>query len=117
MCVSCATVCLCSLYNEQSIDYFGQKMTFFIKFNKFKPLKSFLFINPLGLKSRHVCQLRSGVQFYKAVDGKSSLKFKHFSPDTEVTEQDQVIEIFDKPIMLKCGQTMLSKVSESHNIL
>ena len=74
MCVSCATVCLCSLYNEQSIDYFGQKMTFFIKFNKFKPLKLFLFINQLGLKSRDVYQLRTEVP----------LKFAVFFPDTEV---------------------------------
>ena len=36
------TVCLWSLYTEQSINYFGQKLTFFFKFNKFQPLK-FLF--------------------------------------------------------------------------
>ena len=34
-----ATVCLWSLYAEQST--FGQKLLFFFKFNKFKPLKLF----------------------------------------------------------------------------
>ena len=33
---------LYSLCNEQSIDFFGQKLTFFFKFNKFQPLKLFL---------------------------------------------------------------------------
>ena len=33
---------LYSLCNEKSIDFFGQKLTFFFKFNKFKPLKFFL---------------------------------------------------------------------------
>ena len=37
-----ATVCLWSLYTEQSINYSGQKLTSFFKFNKFQPLKSFL---------------------------------------------------------------------------
>ena len=36
-----ATVCLCSLYTEQSINYFVQKLTFFFKFNKFQPQKLF----------------------------------------------------------------------------
>ena len=30
------TVCLWSLYTEQSINYFGQKLTFFFKFSKFQ---------------------------------------------------------------------------------
>ena len=37
-----ATLCLCSLYTEQSINYFGQKLTFFFKFKVFQPLKLFL---------------------------------------------------------------------------
>ena len=57
------------------------------------------------------------VQFYKAVDTKSSLKFKAFSPDTEVIEQEQVTETLNKPIMLNCGQIMLPKVPESHKIV
>ena len=36
-----AMVCFCFLYNEQSINYFGQKLRFFFKFNKFQPLKLF----------------------------------------------------------------------------
>ena len=36
-----ATVCLCSLYTEQSINYYVQKLTFFFKFNKFQPQKKF----------------------------------------------------------------------------
>ena len=36
-----ATVCLCHVYTEQSINYFGQKLTFFFKFDKFQPLKLF----------------------------------------------------------------------------
>ena len=55
------------------------------------------------------------VQFYKAVNMKSSLKFKAFSPDSGVIEQEQVIEMLDKPIMLNPGQIMLSKDPESHN--
>ena len=35
------TVCLYSLYNEQFINYFVQKLTFFFKFNKFQPQKLF----------------------------------------------------------------------------
>ena len=57
-------------------------------------------MSQLGLKFRHVFQLRTEVQFYKAVNMKSSLKFKAISPDTKVTEQEQVIEMLDKPIML-----------------
>ena len=75
-------VCLCSLYTEQSINCFVQKLTFFFIFNKFHPLK----LSQLGVKFRYVCQFRTEVQFYKAVDTKSSLKFKAFSSDTEVTE-------------------------------
>ena len=36
-----AMVCLYSLYTEQSINYFVQKLTFFFKFNKFQPQKLF----------------------------------------------------------------------------
>ena len=43
-------------------------------------------MSQLGLKFRHVFQLRTEVQFYKAVNVKSSLKLKAFSPDTEVIE-------------------------------
>ena len=43
-----------------------------------------------------------------------SLKIQAFSPDTEVMEQEQVIEMLDKLIMLNRGQIMLSK---SHNIV
>ena len=49
------------------------------------------------------------VQFYKAVNMKSSLKFKAFSAETEVIEQQQVTELLDKPITLTRGQIMLSK--------
>ena len=49
------------------------------------------------------------VQFYKAVNMKSSLKFKAFSAETEVMEQQQVTEMLDKPITLTRGQIMLSK--------
>ena len=38
------------------------------------------------LKFRDACQLRTKVQFYRAVDIKSSLQFKGFSPDNEVIE-------------------------------
>ena len=38
-----------------------------------------------------------------------SLKIQAFSPDTEVMEQEQVIEMLDKLIMLNRGQIMLSK--------
>ena len=34
-------VCLCYLYAEQTINYFVQKLTFFLKFNKFQPQKLF----------------------------------------------------------------------------
>ena len=40
---------------------------------------------------------------------KSTLKIKAFSRDTEVIEQEQVIEMLYKPIILNCGQVMLSK--------
>ena len=36
-----AALCLCSLHTEQFINYFGQKLTFFFKFNKFQPLNFF----------------------------------------------------------------------------
>ena len=82
--------------------------------------------NPDNRISRYVGQVKSvaahgsdylEVQFYKAVDTKSSLKFKAFSPDTEVIKQKHVIEMLDKPIMLNCCQIMLLKVLESHNIV
>ena len=38
-----AMVRLCSLYTEQSINYFGQKLTSFFKFYKFQPLNFFFF--------------------------------------------------------------------------
>ena len=76
-----ATVCLCSSFTD-----------FFHKFNKFKPLKSlfrdFSLSANLALKFRHVIQLWTEVQFHKAVNTKS-LKFKAFSPDTAVIEQEQ----------------------------
>ena len=97
------------LYTEQSINHFGQKLTFFFKFNKFQPLKLFL-------KCRYVCQIRTEIQFHDTVDRKS-LKFKVFSPDTEITEREQVIAMLDKPIMLNHGQVMLSKVPELHTIM
>ena len=65
--------------------------------------------------SRYVDQVKSvaangsdylEVQFYIVV-GTKSLKFKAFSPDTEVIEREQFIEMLDKPIMLNCGQIML----------
>ena len=74
-------------------------------------------MSQLGLKFSHVCQLRTAFQFYRVVDTNSSLKFKAFSPDTEVTEQEYVIEILDKPIQVNQGQIMLSKVPESHKIV
>ena len=71
----------------------NQKLTFFFKFNKFQSQKLFFrdFSHPtqvsqLVLKFRHVSQLRTKVQFYRAVDMKSSIQFKAFSPDTEVIE-------------------------------
>ena len=48
---------------------------------------------------------------------KSSLKFKTFSPNTDVMEQELVIEMLDKPAMLNQGQIMPSEVPESHNIV
>ena len=45
---------------------------------------------------------------------KSSLKIQTFSPDTEATEQEQVIEMLDKLIILNRGQIMLSK---SENVI
>ena len=92
LCPICNSVFI-SLYTEQSINYFVQKLTFFFKFNKFQPQKLFFRdfshpteINQLRLKFRHVCQLRTEVQFYRNVDMKSSLQFKAFSLDTEVIE-------------------------------
>ena len=38
-----AMVHLRSLYTEQSINYFGQKLTSFFKFYKFQPLNFFFF--------------------------------------------------------------------------
>ena len=116
-----ATVCLCSLYTEQSFNYFGQKLTFFFKFNKFKSLK--LFFRDVSLsanflkKIKYVFQLRTEVQLYQAVDTKSYLKLKAFSPDTEVIEWEQVTEMLNKPIMLNFGQIILSKVPASRNIV
>ena len=84
-------VCLCSLYTEQSINYFGYKLTFFFKSNKFQPLKFFLEIlvyRPTWFKYRHGFQLRTEVFLYKAVDTKSPLKFKAFSLGTEVIERE-----------------------------
>ena len=95
-------VCLCT---EQSINYFDQKLPFIFKFNKFSFQDYFLEIlvyHPTWLKFRHVFQLRTKVQFYKT-----------FSPYTEVIEPEQVIEMNK----LNCGQIMLSKVPESHNIM
>ena len=40
---------------------------------------------------------------------KSALKIQAFSPDTEVIEQEQVIEMLDKLIMLNRSQIILSK--------
>ena len=40
---------------------------------------------------------------------KFSLKLKTFSPDTEVIEREQVIEMLDKSITLNGRQIMLSK--------
>ena len=124
LCPICNSMLNNSLYTEQSINYFVQKLMFFFKFNKFHPQKLFFrdFSHPnqitqLGLKFRHNCLLRAKVQFYKTVGAKSSLKFEVFSPDTEVIEQEQVIEMLDKPITLNKGQIMLSKVPESHNIV
>ena len=74
-------------------------------------------ISQLGLTFRHVFQLKTDVQFHKAFDTKSYLKFKAFSHDTEVIEQEQVIEMLSKPVMLNHDQTMLSKVPESRNIV
>ena len=76
-----------------------------------------MFITQLGLKFWHTFQLRAEVHFHKAVNMKSLSKFKDFSPDTEVTKQEQVIEKLDKPIMLILGQIMLSKDPETHNIV
>ena len=119
-----ATVYLCTLHTEQSIYYFDQKLTFFSKLDKFQHQKLFsrdfsypTYISQLGLKFRHVCQLWTKVQFYRAVGTKSSLQFKAFSPDTEVIGRELVIEILDKPIILDQGQIMLSKVPESHIIV
>ena len=58
---------------------------------------------------RHILQLRTKVQIYKAVDTKCSLIFKAFSSDTEATEQEEVIEMLNKSILLYYGQIMLSK--------
>ena len=44
---------------------------------------------------------------------KFSLNFKTFSPDTEVIEQEQVIDMLDKPIMLNHCQI----APEYHNIV
>ena len=68
----------------------------------------FQFISQFGLKFRYVFQLRSEIQFYKAINMKC-LKIKAFSPDTEVIIKEQVIEMLDKLIMLNHGQIMLSK--------
>ena len=62
-----------------------------------------------GLKIMTPRQMIARLEFYKAVNMKSSLKIKAFSPDTEVIEQEQVIEMLNKPIMLNRGQIMLLK--------
>ena len=95
---------LCIL--NQSINYFGQKRTFFSASKVI--FQRFYFTSQPGLKCRYVFQLRTEVQFYKVVNVKS-LKNKAFSPDTEVIKQEKVIEMLDKLIMLNCGQIMLSK--------
>ena len=64
---------------------------------------------------KHVFQLRTEVQFYRAVSTKSSLKIKAFSP--EIIKREQVIKMLDKPIILNRGQIMLSKVPESYKIV
>ena len=46
-----AMVRLCSLYTEQSINYFGQKLTSFFKFYKFQPLKFFFWDFSLSANS------------------------------------------------------------------
>ena len=46
---------------------------------------------------------------------KFSLKIQAFSPDTEVNEQEKVIEMLDKPIMLNCGQIIM--LSKSENLI
>ena len=89
-------------------------MTSFFRFNNFQSLK---LVSQLGLKFRDVYQLRTEVQFYKAVNMKFSLKFKAFTADTEAIEWEQVIDKLDKPITLNRGQIMLSRDPESHNIL
>ena len=75
-------VCLCSLYTEKSMNYFVQKLTFpsnLVSFSSSKIIfQRFQLISQLGLKFRHVFQLRTEVQFYKAVNTKSSLKVKAF---------------------------------------
>ena len=48
---------------------------------------------------KHVFQLRTEVQFYRAVSTKSSLKIKAFSP--EVIKREQVIKMLDKPVILQ----------------
>ena len=49
-----AMVCLCSLCNEQSMNYFVQKLTFFFKFNKFQPQKLFLEVLVIWLRSANL---------------------------------------------------------------
>ena len=47
-----------------------------------------------------------------AVDMKFFKKFKAFSLDTKVIQQEQVIEMLYKPFMLNHSQIMLQKVPE-----
>ena len=62
-----------------------------------------------------VFQLGTEVQLYEAVNTKFSLKIQAFSPDTEVIEQEKVIEMLDKPIMFNHGQII--KLSKSENFI
>ena len=84
-----------SILNKSSIAFSSNLLSFSLQ-NYFK---RFQFIIQLGLKFGLVCQVRTEVQFYKAVDTKFSLKFKSFSPDTEVIDQELVIEMLDEPVM------------------
>ena len=65
----------------------------------------------------HVCQVRTEVKFYKAINTESSLKFKAFSSDTDVIEQELVIEMLNKLVMPNQGHITLSKVPESYSIV
>ena len=82
---------LCILNNP----WIWSKLTFFFKFKNFQPLKLFLeiwFISQLGLKSRHICQLRTGVQFYKAVDMATVHQGLELNPQTFIKRQTSKLE-------------------------